>query len=253
MEGAIDPYKEWDENNQNPFTVPLASGIATLSSEFVVQKYPDLWREFEEWAHQKKISEPPGSKSERIVLLYSGETEQFKERVAQHIATKYKFFVLTAPHIYEKETGNKIAFAPFPKEGLNAFIKRMICSSQFAVILYTEQGGQIIETSWCSDFNMKTLGLVHFYRGRAQPDGNENPCPFLHRSDKLFWCSCKTNQEYKGKVGAYICSDAKLFCPFTQQKITKMVFDFYIMNETLNLFGAWERPVLLQSIESLFL
>jgi len=120
MEGAIDPYKEWDENNQNPFTVPLASGIATLSSEFVVLKYPDLWREFEEWTRQKKVSVPPGSKSERIVLLYSGETEQFKEEVAQHIATKHNFSVLTAPHIYEKGTGNKIAFAPFPKEGLNA-------------------------------------------------------------------------------------------------------------------------------------
>jgi len=39
----------------NPFTIPLASGSVTLSSDFVVRNYPDLWKEFKDWANQKKL------------------------------------------------------------------------------------------------------------------------------------------------------------------------------------------------------
>ena len=256
MSGAIDPYKRvWDESSENPFTVTMSSGSAVLSSGFVIQKYPEAWKEFKEWTEEKKISEPLGEKNERVVLLYSAETSGFKEEVAQYIATKNNFFVLTAPFIYEKQTGNRIAFSPYPKEGLNDFIKRMIYESQFVVILYTEQGGQIIETSWCSDSLKPTLGLVQFYRGSL--NGNENEvCKFLgshtQNYDTLFWCNCRGGQEYKGKVGGYICSDAKIFCPFTQQKITKMIFDFYIMNPRMHLFGAVNRPTLQKPIDDFF-
>jgi len=249
-EGALDPYQtDWEEYNQNPFTVPLASGSATLSSNFVVQEYPDLWKEFEEWTKEEKTSEPLGKKNERVVLLYSAETEQFKEKVAHHIATNHNFFVLTAPYIYEKQTGKKIAFQPYRQETLNDFIKRMIYESQLVIILYTEQGGQIIETSWCSDSLKPTLGLVQFYRGHL--DENKNKiCKFFKKSGELFWCNCKSGEQYNGKVGGWICSDPKISCRFTKQKITKMIFDFYIMNPHMYLFGATERNTLLKPVNS---
>ena len=140
----------------------------------------------------------------------------------------------------------------YPKENLNDFIKRMIYESRFVVILYTEQGGQIIETAWCSDSLKPTLGLVQFYRGRKEPIEDEKPCIFIKESGKVFFCNCKRGQEYNGKVGGYICSDPKIFCPFTQQKITKMVFDFYIMNPRMHLFGAEERSALMQPIDEFF-
>jgi hypothetical protein len=117
MSGALDPYKrKWDENPQNPYAATLSSGSATLSSSFVVQKYPDTWMMFKAWADEKKITEPPGTKDERVVLLYSGETERFMEKAAEYIAAKHKYYVLTAPYIFEKGTGKRIAFQPRAKE-----------------------------------------------------------------------------------------------------------------------------------------
>lgn len=237
MSGAIDPYRVWDESSENPFTVTLASGIGTLSSGYVEQNYPHVWKEFKEWVKEKKTSKPLGEKYERVVLLYSAHTPRtidFKEKVAQYIAKRYDLFVLTATHIYKKRTGEKVAFQPYPKETLNDFLKRMIYQSQFVVILYTEQGGQIIETSWCSDSLKPTLGLVPFYGSKEESKGE--PCKFLENLGKFFRCSCKRGDEHKGKVGGYICYDKK--CPFTQQKLTKMIFDFYIMNPQMDLYGA---------------
>lgn len=238
MSGAIDPYKkDWDESSENPFTATLSSGTVTLSSGFVIENYPKVWEEFKEWTKEKKTSEPLGKKNERVVLLYSShrpETIKFKEEIAHYIATRHEFFVLTAPYIYEKQTGKKIAFQQYPKETLNDFIKRMIYESQFVVILYTEQGGQIIETSWCSDSLKPTLGLVPF--SESTKENSNETCKFLKNSGKLFWCCCKRGDEYKGKVGGYICYEK--FCPFTQQKLTKMIFDFHIMNPRMHLFGA---------------
>lgn len=250
MSGASDPYKiKWDENPQNPYATTLSSDNATLSSSAVFQKYPDTWTMFKSWADEEKITEPPGTKEERVVLLYSGETERFMEKVAGHIAAKHKYYVLTAPYIFEKGTGKRIAFQPRTKESLNGFIKRIMDASRLAVILYTEQGGQIIETSWCSDMKKPGLGLMQFYRGHGQPQGEEKTCTFLKEAGKLFRCTCGIKAEFKGKVGAYICSDPKVFCPFTQQKITKMIFDIYILNPQMYLFGAEERDELLKPID----
>lgn len=249
MSGAIDTYKKnWDEKSQNPFTVTLSSGSATLSSSVVVQDYPQLWEEFKIWIKEKKTSEPLGEKSERVVLLYSAhrpDTIKLKENVALHIATKCNLFVLTAPYIYEKNTGKKIAFQQYPKETLNDFIKRMLYESQFVVILYTEQGGQIIETSWCSDSLKPTLGLVPF--SEFQEESANQVCKFLKLSSELFECGCKRGDESNGKVGGYICYEK--LCPFTKQKLTKMIFDFYIMNPRMYLFGATKWDMLQKPID----
>jgi hypothetical protein len=93
-----------------------------------------------------------------------------------------------------------------------------------------------------------SLGLMQFYRGHGQPRGDEKPCVFLKESGKLSRCACSIKDEFKGKVGAYICSDPNVFCPFTQQKITKMIFDIYILNSQMYLFGAEDRDELLKPI-----
>lgn len=239
MSGALDPYKKkWDENPNNPYAATVSTGSGTISPSLVAENYPDTWIAFRTWADEKRISEPSGTKDERVVLLYSAETERFMEKAASCISIKHKYHVLTAPYIFEKVTGKKIAFQPCAKESLNDFIKRIMNESRFAVILYSEQGGQIIETSWCSDLQKPTLGLMQFYRGHRQPQGDERPCTFLKEVGKLSVCACSRKDEYKGKIGAYICSDSSVFCPFTQQKITKMIFDMYIMNSQMHLFGG---------------
>lgn len=172
------------------------------------------------------------------MLLYSGETERIMEEVATYVSRAQKRQVVTAPYIYEKRTGKRTAFQPRPKEGLNDFIKRMITESKNAIILYTEQGGQIIETGFCSDMHKPTLGLVHFYRGRGYPQEDEEQCPFFKDHGNISRCHCGIGQSYKDKVGGNICSDSHIFCPFTQQKISKMVYDFYITSPNMYLFGA---------------
>jgi hypothetical protein len=216
----------------------------------VAKEHPDTLKSFEVWARQSKVSEPLGSKDERVVLLYSAETEAIMDRVANYVSTKHGFYVLTAPYIYERKSGRKIAFQQYPKESLNDFVKRMIYESRFVIVLYTEQGGQIIETSWCSDSLKPTLGLVLFYRGSSEPKAGEQTCNFLKRYDGLSMCTCDRKNEFNGRVAGYICSDSRVFCPFTEQRITKMVFDMYIMNPCMHLFGAQEPKELLNPIDS---
>jgi len=237
---ADDPYREkWDQYPINPYVVTLSSGSATISSDFVVNKYPQTWIQFKAWSdEEKKISDPLGKKEERVVILYSAETERFMEKVAEYVAAKRNYHVLTSSFIFEKGTGKKIAFQPRPKEALNDYLKRMIDESTYAIILYSKQGGQIIETSWCADLSKHTLGLVDFYRGHRKPQGTERSCNFLRDHGELFECVCRRESNYRDKVGGFICGDSNVFCHFTQQKITKMVFDFYILSPVMFLFGA---------------
>jgi hypothetical protein len=239
ISAAVDPYREkWDQYPLNPYAVTLSSGSATISSDFVINKYPQTWNGFKLWIDEKKVSEPLGTKEERVVLLYPSETERFMESVAEYISKKQKQYVLTAPFIFEKGTGKKIAHEPRKNESLNEFIKRMIDNSAHAIVLYSEQGGQLIETSWCSDLSKPTLGLVDIYRGHRKPQARERLCEFLKGNGELFQCVCSKKLSYNGKTGGFICSDSIVFCPFTQQRLTKIIFDFYITNPKMFLFGA---------------
>jgi hypothetical protein len=251
MSGAIDPFKKWDENPSNPYSGTLSTGSATVSSDFVAKEFPETWKSFQEWiSNEEKTSEPIGKRDERIALLYSSETERLMEKVATFVSTKLGFHVLTAPNIYRKDTGKKIAFKPYPKESLNQFIRRMIESCRLAIILYTEQGGQIIETSWCFSSLKSSLGLVKFYRGTNKPKEKEKVCPFLSETSKgLFECKCTRENTYENQIGAYICLNPRIFCHFTQQKITKMVLDCFIMSPTMRLLGSEEDDKLLEAIE----
>ena len=230
--------KAWDQYPLNPYAVTLSSSSATLSSSFVINKYPDTWSTFKAWSKEEKTSELTGVKAERVVLLYSGETERIMEEVATYVAQTQKREVVTAPYIYEKGTGKRNAFQPRPDESLNGFIKRIISEAENAIILYTEQGGQIIETGFCSDMQKPTLGLVHFYRGRGNAKEGEELCPFFKDHGAISRCHCDLGSRYKGKVAGHICSDSHVFCPFTQQRISKMVYDFYITSPNMYLFGA---------------
>jgi hypothetical protein len=250
MSGAIDPKKEWDKNPQNPYAATLTSGSANLSSSIVIEKYNEVYQSFTLWSIAPKTSNLPYNREECVVLLYSGETERLMEHVAEYIATKHNLYVLTAPNIFEKGSGNRIAFQPFPGESLNGLIRRIINASKCAIILYTEQGGQIIETSWCSDLKISTLGLMQFYRGRGTIKEGENICQFLKQNGEIFQCTCSCTDKFQDKIGAYICMDRQIFCPFTQQEnITKMIFDIYIMNQKMSLFGAENRPDLIKPID----
>ncbi len=229
----------WDQYPLNPYAVTLSSGSATLSSSAVITYFPDTWDSFKIWSKEKKTSDiPVGNEEERIALLYCGQTQRIMEDFATYVATKLNYTVVTAPNIYEKGTGKRIAFQPRPKESLNQFIKRFIGESKHVIILYTEQGGQIIETSFCSDMNKHTLGLVNFYRGRGGPEEGETLCPFFKTEAQLSRCICSANDAYDGKVCGYICSASEIFCPFTQQAFTKMLFDFYITSPNMFLFGS---------------
>jgi hypothetical protein len=230
--------KTWDQYPLNPYAVTLSSGSATLSSSFVIDHYPETWNRFKVWSQEEKTSTLLGNQNERVALLYSGENERLMEELATYVAQSQNRYVITAPYIYEKGTGKPIAFQPNSSESLNAFIKRFIEASGHAIILYTEQGGQIIETAFCSDMQKPTLGLVHFYRGKGHPNIGEELCPFFNNHGRLATCDCTMEKSYKGKVAGHICSDARIFCPFTQQKITKMVYDFYITGKNMYMFGA---------------
>jgi hypothetical protein len=248
MEGAIDPVKEWDENPQNPYPVTIPTGSGTLTSGYVAATYPDLWKDFNKWVEAEKTSELLGKIEERVALLYSGETLEFMELVAKHIAIELGYHVVTASYIFEKGSGKKIAFQPYKTESLNDFIKRFVTACSFSVILYSEQGGQLIETSWCYDWHKPTLGLVQFYRGSLNPREGMAVCPFLKKHDSLYICKCGRTDAFRGKVGGFICSDAEVFCPFTQQKITKMVFDMYITNVLMHIFLSEDRKELLKPV-----
>jgi hypothetical protein len=101
--------------------------------------------------------------------------------VATHITLNHSYHVLTASFIYDKGTVNKIAVKQYPHEKLNEFLKRTIYERQFAAIVYTEQGGQIVETSWCSDSLEPSVGLVQFYYGNRSSE-----CKFFKGDRKRF-------------------------------------------------------------------
>lgn len=104
--------------------------------------------------------------------------------MATHLTLNQSYPVLTALFIYDKGIVNKIAFKQYPQEKLNDFLKRMIDERQFAGMLYTEQGGQIIETSWYADSLKPTLGVVQFYYGNRSSE-----CKVFKEDRKRFACS----------------------------------------------------------------
>jgi hypothetical protein len=65
---------------------------------------------FMDWFKAEKVTEISVKEEESVALLYSGENEAIMEGFATYISKDLKYNVITAHHIYERETGKEIAF-----------------------------------------------------------------------------------------------------------------------------------------------
>jgi len=103
--------------------------------------------------------ELPGSKYDRVAILGSYDNFSVMDHIAKFVSS-LGFYAITSRVIYEKDTGDRKELGPYKYEAMNDFLRKLIHSCQYILIIYSGAGGQFIETAWCSESHKPTLGLV---------------------------------------------------------------------------------------------
>ncbi|MHA2067223.1 MAG: hypothetical protein ACXABY_22875 [Candidatus Thorarchaeota archaeon] len=219
----------------------------------MVESYLDFFKNIGENGLRKEIAsyykprhELPGEKFERAAVLGSFDNYNDIDCVAK-IVSELGYYGITSKLIYQKDAGRKHGWGPYSYESMNDFLGRMIFSCQYAIILYSREGGQFIETMWCSQSNKPTLGIVY-----VRPWEMENPgsCDYMFKGPGYLYCDgVEALRSGSEKVGGFICIDQKE-CPFPSSKLTKMILDFYAISHAMDLIGTDSSDNIAAVIES---
>jgi len=191
----------------------------------------------------------PGRKWERVAVLGSFDDFSSMDKVAEYVAS-LGFYTLTSKLMYEKNTGERKELRHEDYESMNDFLRKMIFSCQYIIIIYSVpgSGGQFVETAWCSESNKPTLGLVHFPPWMAY---SPKTCDYLGYDDtqRIFFCNGFNAYESGTQlIGGWIC-DKRKACPFplSNANLTKVVLDLYATTRTMFLVGGepknFQRPI----------
>ena len=186
----------------------------------------------------KPIRDLPGRKWQRVAVLGSFDNFESMDNVAEYVSS-LGYYAITSKLVYEKNTRERKGFTFENYESMNDFLRKMIFSCQYVIIIYPApgSGGQLIETAWCSESNKHTLGLVPFppwvcYDPKA--------CDYLGYCSSQGVFFCKGFSAYKSGarlLGGWVCNKRKS-CPFPSTNLTKMVLDLYATSETMFLIGG---------------
>jgi len=182
--------------------------------------------------------ELPGWKYERVAILGSYDTFSIMDHIAR-IVSGLGFYSITSRVIYEKDTLERKELRPYKYEAMNDFLRKMIHSCQYVIIIYSGAGGQFIETAWCSESHKPTLGLVPL-RPLSFLDLKGCEYLFFGKQDTVLFCNGFKGVEQGAElVGGWICDKHKN-CPFPSSGLTKMILDLYATSRTMFLVGADE-------------
>lgn len=181
--------------------------------------------------------ELPGWKYERVAVLGSYDNFSIMDQIAK-IVSGLGFFSITSRVIYDKDTQERKELRPYKYEAMNDFLRKMIHSCQYVIIIYSGAGGQFIETAWCSESHKPTLGLVPL---RPLSFLDLKGCEYLlsGKHNVLFCNGFQGLEQGAELVGGWICEKQKN-CPFPSSGLTKMILDLYATSRTMFLVGADE-------------
>lgn len=190
--------------------------------------------------------ELPGSKYERVAILGSYDNFSLMDYIAK-IVSSMGFYSITSRVVYKKNTLEREEFRPYKYEAMNDFLRKMIHSCQYVIIIYSGAGGQFIETAWCSEAHKPTLGLVPL---RPLSFLDLEGCKYLtlNKSKNVLFCNgFQALEQGSELVGGWICEKHKN-CPFPSSGLTKMILDLYATSKTMFLIGAdelknFEKPI----------
>lgn len=186
----------------------------------------------------KPTYELRGAKNERVAILGSFDNYKEIEQIGKAVS-QMGLIAISSKYIYDKIKNGKIevtGLKHYDHESMNDFLCRMIFSCQYNIISYIREGGQFIETAWCSQANKPTLGIAY-----VRPWTLEKPsCKYLIGDKQIIYCNGFEALRYKQKiVGGNICTqDENKNCPLPSSQLTKMIIDIYATNPTMHLFGV---------------
>ena len=178
----------------------------------------------------------PGGKPDRVAILGSFDRMGMMIKLGKYVAS-LGYYAITSKLLFEKKSGRTKELRPYLYESMNDFLRRMIYSCQFIIVVYTEAGGQYIETAWCSESNKPTLGLAEC---RPPKYSSLESCKYLRHdeSQKILFCLGLNAWESGDEVaGGWIC-DKNETCPFPSSGLTKMILDLYTTSRTMFLLGS---------------
>lgn len=152
-----------DSPEENPYQIRFS-----LTPEIFRLLYPFICKILKQWgrnelleeirSYESPLYELPGEKYKRVAVLGSLDTYGQIERIAREVAS-LEFYGITSKLIYQSSSPKRRDWTHYEHESMNDFVRRMIYSCQCVIIDFTIQGGQLIETTWCSQSNKPTLGL----------------------------------------------------------------------------------------------
>ena len=159
--------------------------------------------------------------------------------VARYVAN-LGFHAVTSKRVYLANSQKYKRLAHYDHESMNEFLRRMIFSCKYVIVLYTVEGGHFIETSWCAEAHKPTLGLAVFKPFEPEELDDCN-CEYLSRTGdrKLVYCDAfRALESSERLVGGWICGGKS--CPFVYADFSKMVIDLYATSRTMFLIGSDE-------------
>jgi orotate phosphoribosyltransferase len=181
------------------------------------------------------IHELPGKKYERVAILGSFDQHHYIEQIAK-IVSALDYFAITSMYIFNRGDGKFKRWEAYKYESMNDFLCRMIFSCQYIIIIYQQEGGQFIETSWCNQGNKPTLGIAYLRPWTIE----KQSCKYLINGNNFVYCNgFEAFRSEQQRVGGHICLLAEnKSCPFPSSQLTKMIIDIYGTNPTMHLFGV---------------
>lgn len=159
----------------------------------------------------------------RVAVLGSFDTWPYVDHVCRQIVKLLNVMAVTSRGVYSIPSGTsevvkqKLRFNS-SKLSLNEVLTRMIFEADAAVIVYSNNAGNIIETDWCKE-KKPTVGIAMVRSIRA------GDCPSLipgKKSSTYTVCKRPGNSALKG---AWRCINFS--CPFSAQDMTKMTLDCF--------------------------
>jgi len=235
-----------DSPEENPFQIRFS-----LPKELYRSLHPTICKVLEEWgeddllgeikSYESPAYELPGEKHKRVAILGSFHNFAEIEKIAKEVAA-LKFYGISSALIYHQESAEREDWTHYEHETMNDFLRRMIYSCQYAIVGYTIAGGQLIETTWCSQSNKPTLGLVQVAPWAFK---SENVCEYLLRHERRNIVLCNGFCAYKSSekiVGSWVCErvhggENNKRCPFLYTSLSKMILDFFTTSSTMYLVG----------------
>jgi len=194
----------------------------------------------------RPLHELHGRKPERVAILGSYDNFSIMDYIAR-IVSRLRFYAITSRVIYQKDSSKRRELRPENYEAMNDFLRKIIHSCQYIIVIYAGAGGQFIETAWCSESHKPTLGLVPL---RPLSFLDLKGCDYLiySKSKNILFCNgSKAREKGCERIGGWICEKNKN-CPFPSSGLSKMILDLYITSRSMFLVGSdnlnnFEEPI----------